>query len=187
MNKEPEMTSPPCKTPPRKGCIHIYTGNGKGKTTAALGLCLRAVGAGYRVYIGQFLKAGATSESKALERLGDQVTLEQFGSGRFVRGKPSAEDRRRAEAGWHAAQTALAGGRYQMVILDECLVALHQGLLSMAQIQGLIDQRPASVELILTGRHAPPEVMARADLVTDMQEVKHYYRNGIPARAGIEK
>ena len=169
------------------GRVHVYTGNGKGKTTAAFGLCLRAVGAGWRVYIGQFMKAGDYSELKALKRLGDQVTVVQFGSGRFVRGQPSEADRQRARQGVEAAREALAGGEYRMVILDECLVALHQGLLSLSQIQSLIDRRPADVELILTGRHATPEVIARADLVTDMQEVKHYYQKGIPARIGIEK
>jgi len=170
-----------------KGCVHVYTGDGKGKTTAALGLCLRAVGAGWRVYIGQFMKAGDTSELKALKRLGDQVTVAQYGSGRFVRGRPSDEDRQRARKGFEAAREALVGGRYRMVILDECLVTLHQGLLTLAQIQSLMALRPADVELILTGRHAPPEVIDGADLVTDMQEVKHYYQKGIPARVGIEK
>ncbi len=171
----------------KKGCIHVYTGNGKGKTTAALGLCLRAVGAGYRVYIAQFMKAGAYSELKALQRLGGQVAVAQFGSGRFVRGTPSEEDQQKAREGYRAVMAALTGGRYQMVILDECLVALHQGLLSLAQLQSIIDQRPEAVELILTGRHAPSEVIAQADLVTDMQEVKHYFHKGITARDGIEK
>lgn len=171
----------------KKGCIHVYTGNGKGKTTAALGLCLRAVGAGYRVYIAQFMKAGAYSELKALQRLCDQVAVAQFGSGRFVRGTPSEEDRQKAREGYRAVMDALTGGRYQMVILDESLVALHQGLLSLAQLQSIIDQRPEAVELILTGRHAPSEVIAQADLVTDMQEVKHYFHKGITARDGIEK
>ena len=169
------------------GCVHVYTGNGKGKTTAALGLCLRALGAGFRVYLGQFMKAGDYCELKALKAFGDRVTMAQFGSGRFVRGTPSEEDRQRARAGFQAALAALTGGRYQMVILDECLVALHQGLLSRSQLQTLIDRRPKAVELILTGRHAPSEICDQADLVTDMQEVKHYFHKGIKARDGIEK
>ena len=169
------------------GYVHVYTGNGKGKTTAALGLCLRAVGAGYRVYIAQFMKAGDYSELRALQRLGDQVTLEQFGSGRFVRGTPSEEDRQKARKGLQSALTALKGGGYQMVILDECLVALNQGLLSMDELQSILDLRPPAVELILTGRHAPSHVTAQADLVTEMQEVKHYFHQGIMARDGIEK
>jgi cob(I)alamin adenosyltransferase len=181
------MPEPPVTATAVQGYVHVYTGNGKGKTTAALGLCLRAVGAGYRIYIAQFMKSGIYSELKALKRLGDQVTLEQFGSGRFVRGQPSDEDRQGALKGLRAARTAISDGGYQMVILDESLVALHQGLLTMDQIRTLIDLRPPAVELILTGRSAPPEVIAMADLVTDMREVKHYYRQGIRARDGIEK
>jgi len=170
-----------------RGCVHIYTGNGKGKTTAALGLCLRAVGAGFRVYIAQFMKTGPYSELKALKRLGPQVTVEQFGTGRFVRGKPSEEDRQAALQGFEAAKIALASGDYQMVILDESMVALQQGLLSREQILCWLDMRPAAVELVLTGRHAPPEIIAQVDLVTDMRVVKHYYQNGVTARVGIEK
>jgi cob(I)alamin adenosyltransferase len=182
------MTDQDTRTEQRQeGCVHIYTGNGKGKTTAALGLCLRAVGAGYRVYIGQFMKAGNYSELKALKRLGDRVTVEQFGTGRFVRGTPSEADRQKAREGFQTALAALTGGGYQMVILDECMIALHQGLLSLAQVQSLIALRPTVVELVLTGRHAPSEIIAQADLVTDMQEVKHYFRKGIKARTGIEK
>lgn len=170
-----------------RGCIQVYTGSGKGKTTAALGLCLRALGAGYRVYIGQFMKCGRTSETKALQRFGDQVALAQFGTGRFVRGQPSEVDRQAAQRGWHEAGKALASGAFGLVILDESMVALHQGLLTGAQIHALMDMRPAAVELVLTGRQAPPDIIARADLVTDMHEVKHYYRNGVSARIGIEK
>lgn len=173
------------KQPP--GFVHIYTGNGKGKTTAALGLCLRAVGAGFCVYMAQFMKSGDYSELKALKRLGPQVAVQQFGTGRFVRGKPSKEDRLAAMQGFEAAMAALTSGDYQMVILDESLVALHQGLLSREQILAWIDMRPETVELVLTGRNAPPEIIAKVDLVTDMREVKHYYQNGVTARVGIEK
>jgi cob(I)alamin adenosyltransferase len=173
------------KHPP--GCVHVYTGNGKGKTTAALGLCLRAVGAGFRVYMAQFMKFGDYSELKALKRLGHQVTVEQFGTGRFVRGNPSEEDRKAAMQGFEAATAALVSSDYQMVILDESMVALHQGLLTREQILAWIDMRPETVELILTGRNAPPEIFEAVDLVTDMREVKHYYQNGVTARVGIEK
>jgi len=170
-----------------RGCVHIYTGNGKGKTTAALGLCLRAIGAGFRVYLAQFMKSGNYSELTALKRLGHQVTVEQFGTGHFVRGEPSEEDRQAARQGFEAATAALASGDYQMVILDESMVALHQGLLSREQIHALIDMRPEAVELVLTGRNAPPEIIETVDLVTDMREVKHYYQDGVTARVGIEK
>lgn len=173
------------KNPP--GCVHIYTGNGKGKTTAALGLCLRAVGAGFRVYMAQFMKSGDYSELKALKRLDHQVTVEQYGTGRFVRDNPSEEDQKAALQGFEAATAALTSGDYQMVILDESLVALHQGLLTREQILAWIDMRPETVELVLTGRNAPSEIIAKVDLVTDMREVKHYYQNGVTARVGIEK
>jgi cob(I)alamin adenosyltransferase len=169
------------------GCVHVYTGNGKGKTTAALGLCLRALGAGYRVFFGQFMKSGVTSEIKALNRFGDQVVMAQFGTGRFVRGRPSETDRRAARQGLQAVANALGSGAFQMVILDESLVAVHQGLLTAAALQEVVRQRPEGVEIVLTGRHASQDIVAQADLVTEMQEVKHYYRNGIPARNGIEK
>lgn len=172
---------------PSRGFVHVYTGNGKGKTTAALGLCLRAVGAGFHVYIAQFMKSGSYSEVTALKRLGGQVTLEQYGTGCFVRGKPSDDDRRIARQGLDAAQRAVASGHFQMAILDESMVALHQGLLTVAQIEALIDACPATVELILTGRHAAPQIIAKADVVTDMREVKHYYQKGVTARTGIEK
>ena len=178
--------SPAGKTISR-GYIHIYTGNGKGKTTAALGLCLRAVGAGLRVYIGQFMKAGHYSEIKALQRFGDQVTVAQYGTGRFVRGRPAEEDRQAARQGYETALAVLKGGDYQVVILDESMVALHQGLLSVAQVDRLIEACADGVELILTGRYAPQDIMDRADLVTEMRELKHYFQNGVPARTGIEK
>ncbi len=181
------MPDKPIENPATIGCVQVYTGNGKGKTTAALGLCLRAVGAGFRVYIAQFMKAGDYSELKALKRLGDQVSLAQFGTGRFVRGKPSEEDRQAARRGYEAAREALASGHYQMVILDESMVALHLGLLTEEEIEGLMAVCGEGVELVLTGRSAPAEILAKADLVTEMREVKHYYHNGIPARVGIEK
>jgi cob(I)alamin adenosyltransferase len=181
------MGEPESESRGMRGCLHVYTGNGKGKTTAALGLCLRALGAGFRVYIGQFMKVGPTSEVKALNRFSDQLVLAQFGTGRFVHGKPSQSDRQAARQGLQAADTALTSGDFQMVILDESLVALHQGLLPKEALHDLIDRRSAGVELVLTGRHAPQDIIDRADLVTDMREVKHYYHKGLPARIGIEK
>ena len=170
-----------------QGCVQVYTGSGKGKTTAALGLCLRALGAGLRVYIGQFMKLGPSSEIKALNRFGDQLVLAQFGTGRFVRGNPAETDRQAARQGLQQAEAALTKGEFRMVLLDESMVALHQGLLAAEAMHRLLDLRPANVELVLTGRHAPSDILERADLVTEMVEVKHYYRNGVPARTGIEK
>ena len=170
-----------------KGYVQIYTGDGKGKTTASLGLALRAAVAGLRVYIGQFLKNGDYSEIRALKALEDQVTVVQFGSGRLIRGQPDEKDRALATEGLTAARQALTGGRYDLVILDEANVAAAMGLVSFEALIGLVKEKPAAVELVLTGRGASPELMAAADLVTEMKAVRHYYEAGVHARQGIEK
>lgn len=168
-----------------RGCLQIYTGAGKGKTTAALGLALRAAGAGLRVFFGQFLKSRECGETVALQRFPDLITLEQFGSGSWPRaGNPVDIDC--AKAGLARAEIALSDGTYHIVILDEFLGALRLELLSLPQALQLVEQRPAQVELVLTGRVAPEELIARADLVSQIDAVKHYYASGLAARAGIE-
>jgi cob(I)alamin adenosyltransferase len=169
------------------GYVQVYTGEGKGKTTAALGLALRAAGAELKVFIAQFMKRGETSEIKALARFSGAIAIEQFGRGGFLRGKPQAEDRAAARRGFDRVRAILAAGRHAVVILDEINVAAACGLVTTAELLALIDARPAGVELVLTGRGAAPEIIARADLVTEMKAVKHYYRNGVAAREGIEK
>jgi len=171
----------------KKGYVQVYTGDGKGKTTAALGLAIRAAGAGFKVYIAQFLKKGDTSEIKALERFSDLITVEQFGLGRFVRGKPEAEDIEAARNGLENIQKILSSGKHQVVILDEANVAAVCGLISIEDLIVLIDQKPAHVELILTGRGAAPQIIQRADLVSEVKALKHYFNNGVKARVGIEK
>ena len=171
----------------KKGYVQVYTGDGKGKTTAALGLAIRAAGAGFKVYIAQFLKKGDTSEIKALERFSDLITVEQFGLARFVRGKPEAEDIEAARNGLENIQKILFFGKHQMVILDEANVAADCGLISIDDLIVLIDQKPAHVELILTGRGAAPQIIQRADLVSEVKALKHYFNNGVKARVGIEK
>jgi cob(I)alamin adenosyltransferase len=170
-----------------EGYVHVYTGNGKGKTTAALGLALRAAGAGMRVYIGQFIKNADYNEIKALERFGDKITLEQFGRGCFIRGNPCEEDIAAARVGLEAIERALASGNYDVVIADEANVAYGTGLVSEDDLLALIAARRPETELVITGRNAPPAVIEKADLVTEMQEIKHYFRRGILAREGIEK
>ncbi|NDY42997.1 cob(I)yrinic acid a,c-diamide adenosyltransferase [Dissulfurirhabdus thermomarina] len=172
--------------PPDRRFVQVYTGDGKGKTTAALGLVLRAAGAGWRVLVLQFLKRGDFSEIKALRRL-PGVEVRQFGTGRFVRGRPSEADLRAARDGLRLAESALASGAYDLVVLDEANVAAHFGMLEAADLAALLDRRPPGVEVVLTGRWAPPEVLERADLVTEMRSVRHYYDRGIPAREGIER
>lgn len=170
-----------------KGFVQVYTGNGKGKTTAALGLAVRAAGAGLNVFIGQFLKQGDYSEIKALKRFDDLITLRQYGQGRFLRGKPSPEEVDAARAGLADLRTALASRTYDLVIVEEGNVAVACGLITVADLLDLLAARPDSTELVITGRQAPAELIARADLVTEMQEIKHYYQQGITARTGIEK
>jgi cob(I)alamin adenosyltransferase len=170
-----------------KGYVQVYTGNGKGKTTAALGLALRAVGAGLRVFIGQFMKQGQYSELKSLDRYRGVITVEQYGTERWVERKPRQEDRERAEQGFRRVETIVKGGEYDLVILDEINVAVHFNLIPVDRVVGLIEQRPAHVELILTGRHAPKKIIETADLVTEMREVKHYHSEGVSSRKGIEE
>ncbi|NOY70232.1 MAG: cob(I)yrinic acid a,c-diamide adenosyltransferase [Deltaproteobacteria bacterium] len=169
-----------------KGYIQIYTGDGKGKTTAAIGLSIRAAGAGLSVFMAQFLKKSKYSEIKGLERFSDRIAIEQFGTGKYVRGEPAPEDIAAAKKGFSAARSALLSGKYDMVILDEICVALFFKVLSEDAVLGLMDEKPDGVELVLTGRKCPDAIMDRADLVTEMRAVKHYYDEGVLARIGIE-
>lgn len=170
----------------QNGQFQVYTGDGKGKTTAALGLAVRASGAGMRVFIGQFMKKGATREMGPLQKLG--VTFEQFGSGRgLLLGRGAApEDMACARAGMERILWALE--RFDVVIADEINCAMMCGLLDEGDLLRVIDAQPESTELVFTGRGASPAILARADLVTEMRAVKHYYaEKGLPARVGIEK
>ena len=169
-----------------RGCVHVYTGDGKGKTTAAVGLALRALGAGLRIYVGQFLKSEPSSEIQALARFGDQVECHQFGCGRWMRGKPSDEDIQLAREGLATAREAILSGEFQVVVLDEAAIAPFFHLIEVDDLLTLVDDKPDGVELVLTGRRADPRLIERADLVTEMREVKHYHRQGVPARKGIE-
>lgn len=169
------------------GYIQVYTGNGKGKTTAALGLAVRAAGAGLRVLFVQFVKGMEYSELAALERFSDLIDVRRYGRTCFIVGEPEAEDRRLAAEGLADATAALASGRYDLVVLDEASIAVFFKLFSVDDLLRALDSRPAQVELVVTGRYAPPELIERADLVTEMVEIKHYYTFGVQARCGIEK
>jgi len=168
------------------GCVQVYTGDGKGKTTAATGLTLRAVGAGKRVFIGQFIKGKDSHEMALLRERCPEVTIEPFGLGRFIRKEPSAEDLAAAAAGVKRLEAVLKGGEFDMVIADEANGALGAGVITLETLLALVDARPPEVELVITGRNAPPELIARADLVTEMRKIKHCFDAGIPAREGIE-
>jgi len=173
-------------TPFKRGYVQVYTGDGKGKTTAAIGLAVRAAGAGLKVFIGQFIKSGKYSEIKALERFDDRIVCRQYGRGCWIKGKPAEEDIRLAREGLEEVREIIAGGEYQLVILEEANVAVFFKVFDVKEMIELIDLKPDHVELVFTGRKADPKLIERADLVTEMREIKHYYTKGITARTGIE-
>jgi cob(I)alamin adenosyltransferase len=171
------------------GYVQVYTGNGKGKTTAALGLALRAAGHGMKTYIGQFLKGQTYGELAVVRRLASLITIEQFGRRDFIHvtENPEDEDIERARRGLEKCRRAMLSGKFRMIVLDEICVALYFKLLSEKAVLDFLAQKPGDVEVVLTGRYAPPSLLRRADLVTEMKEKKHYYAKGVQARAGIEK
>jgi cob(I)alamin adenosyltransferase len=170
-----------------KGYVQVYTGDGKGKTTAAIGLAIRAVGAGLKVYIAQFVKGMYYNEIKPLQRFYPDIVLKQYGRSCFINREANAEDVQAARKGFDEVERVIMSGEYDIVILDEANMAMYFNLIPVQDFVTLIEQRPNNVELVFTGRKAPKEILERADLITDMQQVKHYYQKGIEARDGIEK
>ena len=171
----------------RRGYIQIYTGNGKGKTTAALGLSIRAAGAGLRIFIAQFIKKQKCSEHLLLEELRDRITVRQYGRGLIMGRKPSLADIKAARDGYEEVKNIMLSKKFDVVILDEANVAAHYGLITVQDLLELMAAKPTSIELVITGRHADEKVMEAADLVTEMREIKHYREQGVHARRGIEK
>jgi len=170
-----------------RGYVQVYTGNGKGKTTAALGLALRAVGRGFKVFILQFIKGGGPyGEHLIAEKLAPLLTIIQTGKPGWVNTQDISEDRHLAQEALERAKGLLTSGDYDLLVLDEINGAVGFGLIDVEQVLELITLRPERVELVLTGRNAHERVIAAADLVTEMREVKHYYKAGVPARVGIE-
>ena len=170
----------------KKGYIHIYTGSGKGKTTAALGLGLRAVGAGLNVYMIQFMKGRRYSELDAVEHLSN-FTIVQHGRDEFVsKEKPEQIDIDLAQEGFAHAKDIIKNGKYDMVIFDEINVAVDYSLIPLEDVLKLIEEKPEKLELVLTGRYAHPEIVKWADLVTEMLEIKHPYQQGVLARKGVD-
>ncbi len=165
--------------------IQVYTGNGKGKTTAALGLAVRAAGNGLKVYIAQFAKGKIYGELKALKKI-KNIKIEQFGANCFIKNSPSRKDMELAKAGLMKIKKVLLKRTYDVIILDEINIALKLGLLEKGEVVRLLKKAPKNLELILTGRYAPPEILKIADLITEMKEIKHYFARGIKARRGIE-
>ena len=168
-----------------EGLIQVYTGNGKGKTTAALGLAIRASGAGFNVYIGQFVKGRFYSELASLKKI-KRIKVEQFGSRCFIRVKPGKKDIELACEGLKKARKAILGRRFRLVILDEINIALNLKLISLSEVLFLLRSAPRDKEIVLTGRYAPAEIKKVADLISDIKESRHYYKKGIKARRGIE-
>lgn len=190
-----------------RGYVQVYTGDGKGKTTAALGLTLRASGADKKIAFIQFMKALGYSEQKLLPTLPgvtwktlgkpffiakkgsiSEADLAKYGDGCvvFEEGNPPEEYVKMIRSGFAEAREMVLSGAYDMVVLDEINCALFFGLLDTEEVLDLMRNKPARTELILTGRRAPEEIIAAADLVTEMREIKHYYTKGVPARRGIE-
>ena len=171
----------------QQGLVQVYTGDGKGKTTCALGLALRAVGQGFKVFMVQFMKGRNTGEAKAAARLAPELTLRYFGRPGLVNLKaPDPEDLVLINEARELARRVMESGDYDLVILDEINLALAYGLIPLEDMLTWLRARPPWVEVVLTGRQAPAELVAFADLVTEMRPVKHYYAAGVPARRGIE-
>lgn len=172
----------------KKGYIQIYTGNGRGKTTAALGLAIRAAGFGLKTFIMQFMKEYPYNEVTSLEKLSEWITIKRYGNDKFVYQKklPSKKDIASAERALNRTREVMSSAKYDIIILDEICVAIYFKLLKSERVLEFIGEKPDDVELILTGRYCPQELIDEADLVTEMKEVKHYYLKGVSARRGIE-
>ena len=172
----------------KRGLVHIYTGNGKGKTTAALGLSLRALGRGLKVCFIQFLKGRmklGDGAFLALKRI-QNFEYASYGTGKFVIGRPSRRDFQEASKAFQHAKEAIMKERYEVVVLDEITHAVNLGLIDIDEVIELIRKKPSSVEIVLTGRAADQRLIDAADLVTEMREIKHPFSHGVEAREGIE-
>ncbi|BBE31704.1 cob(I)alamin adenolsyltransferase/cobinamide ATP-dependent adenolsyltransferase [Tepiditoga spiralis] len=166
--------------------VHVYTGNGKGKTTAALGLALRAIGAGKKVFIGQFVKNMDYSEINSLKLLPNNK-IEKYGVSCFIDRNPEKKDYEAAKNGLKRIKEILSTNEYDIVVLDEINIAMYFKLISVEEVLKVLKERNKNIEVILTGRYAPKELIEYADLVSDIKEVKHYYNKGILSRKGIDK
>ncbi|HHT70037.1 MAG TPA: cob(I)yrinic acid a,c-diamide adenosyltransferase [Firmicutes bacterium] len=191
-----------------RGYVQVYTGDGKGKTTAAIGLAIRALGAGKRVLFVQFMKQPTYSEHEMLSNFSPNLKLVTLGKPYFIArsdqvspetatamgdkivlyepGQPPADYVALIRTGLSLAQAAFRSRDYDVIVLDELCVALHLGLITWQEVRTILEERPQTVEVVITGRGAPEELIDCADLVTEMREVKHYYHQGVPARVGIE-
>ena len=168
-----------------KGYIHLYTGNGKGKTTAAIGLAVRAAGAGKKTYIAQFVKGMHYCELDSLKRF-SEIEIHQFGLDCFIVNEPTQKDIDAARHGLNTVSAIISNKQYDVIILDEVCIALYYKLFSMVEFLDVLKLKPDETEIVMTGRYATQQLMDVADLATEMKEVKHYYSCGVEARKGIE-
>lgn len=171
-----------------KGFIQIYTGNGKGKTTAAIGLAVRAAGFGIKTFIFQFMKEYPYSEIVSLKALCEWITIEQYCGDDFVykKEKPPRSEIEKAGDALKKVWKVLSEDEFEIIILDEICVAIYFGLVSSEDVVELLKAKPEEKEIILTGRYCPEELIELADLVTEMKEIKHYYTQGVLSRKGID-
>jgi cob(I)alamin adenosyltransferase len=169
-----------------QGFVQVYTGNGKGKTTAALGLVLRAYGAGKKIFIGQFIKGKHYSELESIEKNLKEIVVKQYGLDCFIVNEPKEKDYIAANNGLDEMKKIIESGEYDLVIMDELNIALYYKLFDLKKVLEIIEQKPKHVEIVITGRYAHEKIIEIADLVTEMKEVKHYFNKGIDARVGIE-
>lgn len=170
----------------KKGYIHVYTGDGKGKSTAAFTVALRTIGAGGSVYIAQFVKDMKYSDVIAMEQFLPNVQIKQYGNGCFIFDKPKQIDIEMAKSGLNEVAEIIKSGEYDLVILDEANIAIHFDLFSAEDLIAALKEKTEHTEIIITGRYAKQELIDFADLVTEMKEVKHYYTQGVLSRKGID-
>lgn len=170
----------------KKSYVHVYTGNGKGKTTAAIGLAIRAAMSGKNVYIGQFIKGMKYNECKVVEYI-PNIIIEQLGRECFINREPQEEDILAAKEAWRKCKQILNSREYSLVILDEITIAFYYNLVDVKDVVDAIKNRNKQIEVVITGRYAPEEIIEMADLVTEMKEIKHYYTQGVLSRDGIDK
>lgn len=169
-----------------KGYVQVYTGDGKGKTTAALGLSMRAAGAGLKVFFAQFVKGQTYNEIKLINNSIPEIEIQQFGRDCFIKKEPQPEDIQVARRGFNATRKKIQSGDYDLIVLDELNIAIYYKLVAVDEVMNIIKGKPENLELIITGRKAPQQIIDAADLVTEMKEIKHYYRSGVEARSGFE-
>lgn len=168
-----------------KGLLHVFTGKGKGKTTAAIGMAIRFAGTGKKVFIAQFVKGMPYAELNILDKI-PEIEVRQFGQDCFIINKPTKHDISLAKKGLTEAKAKMRSGQYGMVILDEACIAVYYHLFSSSTLIGIIESRAENTEVVVTGRYADPSLIRKADLVTEMKEIKHYYNKGMQAHKGIE-